>query len=143
MQHCNRNCKDYFLGTEQPLSRQHPGFGFPFVTPLAVTYSLISFLSCIPQENLTALSPCRAWEPRTKHGAEVLPEKEKNRHRFTLCQPLPGPAQRHEHVFVLLLSPGIAQQPAMPFACWRRCKKVTKDPGAGRPPAWCRHGVTH
>lgn len=71
---------------------------------------------------------------RIRHGAEVLTRKEKNRQRFTLCQLLPGPAQRHKHVFVLPFSAGITQQPTMPFTRQRRCKKVTEYPRAGWPP---------
>jgi len=99
-----------------------------------VQLNLLPVLYSIGKHTTLSLWLSRGQDLRTRHGAEVLTREEKNRQRFTLCQPLPGPAQQHKPVFELLLSAGIAQQPTMPFARQRRCEKVTEHPRAGWPP---------
>lgn len=91
-------------------------------------------LYSVEKHSAVSLWLSRGQDLRIRHGAEVLTRKEKNRQRFTLCQPLPGPAQRHKHVFVLPFGAGITQQPTIPLARQRSCKKVTEYPRAGWPP---------
>lgn len=120
-----------------------------FVTLLVVMHSLISFWSYTPQKNTLQLH-CGQAVARTQEygmGLKFLHRKRKTGRDLCFSSPCLGPAQQHKHVFVLLFSAAITQQPGKPLAHQRRLRTVTKYPRAGCAPGlfleWCDQGMHH
>lgn len=80
-------------------------------------------------------------------GLKFLHGKRKTGRDLCFTSPCFGPAQQHMHVFVLLFSAAITQQPGKSLAHQGRLRMVIKYPKAGWPPGllleWCDQGVHH